>query len=133
MSTCVFCEIIAGRAPATIVREWHSDIAIVPFNPVTNGHVIVIPRVHVPDATTSANVSGQTMRQAARLARGMGPCDIITSVGAEATQTVLHLHVHVIPRQAGDGLSGGRSRPPVEDLAVARGTVEAPTTTKDGS
>lgn len=101
---CPFCEIVAGRAPATIVGEWYSDIAITPLNPVTDGHVIVIPRVHVPDATTSANVSGQTMRQAARLARKIGPCNIITSVGAEATQTVMHLHMHIVPRVEGDGL-----------------------------
>lgn len=118
---CVFCEIVAGRAPAAIVGKWHSDIAITPLNPVTDGHVIVIPRVHVPDATTSANVSGQTMRQAVRLARGMGPCNIIASIGAEATQTVMHLHVHIVPRRAGDGLhlpwtgqgtAGGHHRSP---------------------
>lgn len=100
---CPFCEIVAGRAPATIVREWRSGMAIVPLNPVTIGHVLVIPRRHVEDFTVDPDLSAHVAGLAAELA--IPPCNIITSVGVEATQTVRHLHLHVVPRMAGDGLA----------------------------
>lgn len=102
MSACVFCDIEAGDLPATIVREWPRALAIVPLNPVTEGHVLVIPRQHVRDATSDPHVTAVTMGCAAELATA--PCNIITSAGVEATQSVFHLHVHVVPRRPGDGL-----------------------------
>lgn len=101
---CVFCEIVAGRSPATVVAEWADAIAITPLNPVTDGHVLVIPRKHVADATEKPMLTGAVASLAALHAAGVGPCNIITSVGAEATQSVFHLHVHVVPRRKGDGL-----------------------------
>lgn len=50
---CPFCEIAAGRAPATIVHEWSDTIAIVPLNPVVDGHTLVIPKQHVRDFASS--------------------------------------------------------------------------------
>lgn len=102
---CVFCAIVAGEAPATVVRSWRDAIAIVPLNPVTEGHTLVIPATHVKDATEDPRVSALTMQAAAEYAAGVGPCNVITSVGREATQTVLHLHLHVVPRRDGDGLA----------------------------
>lgn len=102
---CVFCDIIAGQAPATIVRTWQDAIAIVPLNPVTEGHTLVIPAAHVRDVAENPEVSALTMGAAAELAAEAGPCNVITSRGAEATQTVPHLHLHVVPRRAGDGLA----------------------------
>ena len=102
---CVFCEIIAARAPARVVREWPEVIAIRPRHPVTSGHVLVIPRVHVADVGTDPAVSACTMAAAAQLAGELVAANVITSRGAAATQTVRHLHLHVVPRQHGDGLS----------------------------
>ena len=103
---CPFCEIVAGRAPATIVREWPEAIALVPLNPVVNGHLLVIPREHVPDFTTAHYVSAITMHRAAELAEEIGgPMNVITSRGREATQSVFHLHLHLVPRAANDGLA----------------------------
>lgn len=99
---CPFCAIVYHEAPATIVREWFDAIAIVPLDPVTPGHVLVIPREHVKDALTDPDVLARTMRHAAELAESS--CNIITSVGREATQSVFHLHVHIVPRRADDGL-----------------------------
>lgn len=104
-SPCVFCDIVAGQAPTEVVAEWADAIAIVPLNPVTEGHVLVIPRKHVADATEKPLLTGQVSSLAALHAASVGPCNIITSVGAEATQTVFHLHVHVVPRRKGDGLT----------------------------
>lgn len=101
---CVFCEIVAGREPCRLVKAWKDAIAIVPLNPVVDGHVIVIPMTHVKDATQSPQLTGKMMKHAAELARERGQCNIITSVGKDATQSVFHLHIHVVPRMTGDGL-----------------------------
>ena len=113
MSTCPFCEIVARRAPATIVQWWEGAMAIIPLNPVVPGHLIVIPNRHVPDALTDPALTGHVMECAVKVATA--PCNLITSVGQEATQSVFHLHIHVVPRAADDGLalpwySGRRSR-----------------------
>ena len=102
---CPFCEIIARRAPATIVQEWDDAIAIIPLNPITAGHTLVIPRDHVRDFTTDPDVSALTMYRAAELAQGPQPMNLITSKGREATQSVWHLHLHLVPRAANDGLA----------------------------
>ena len=92
--------------PATIVRIWPDAIAIVPLNPVVDGHLLVIPRQHVPDFTTEHYVSAITMPRAAELAEEIGgPMNLITSRGREATQSVFHLHLHLIPRREDDGLA----------------------------
>ena len=104
-AACVFCAILAGEAPATVVRSWSYAVAIAPLNPVTEGHTLVIPATHVRDVAEDPEVSALTMQAAAELSADVGPCNIITSKGAEATQTVPHLHLHVVPRRAGDGLA----------------------------
>jgi histidine triad (HIT) family protein len=105
LSRCPFCAIVHDGAPATIVREWADAIALVPLGPVTEGHLLVIPKAHVSDFTEDPDVSAATMRAAAELAASTGPCNIITSKGREATQSVFHLHLHLVPRAAGDGLA----------------------------
>ncbi|GAA2262559.1 hypothetical protein GCM10010415_27090 [Streptomyces atrovirens] len=101
---CPFCAIVAGRASATIVRRWPDALAIVPLSAVTAGHMLVIPKEHVADVGVDPAVSAATMRRAAELAGDMGACNIITSRGGLATQTVFHLHLHVLPRRRRDGL-----------------------------
>lgn len=134
---CPFCEIVAGRAPATFVYTWPDALAFVPLNPVTEGHTLVIPRVHVANFATDPEVSAATMRRAAEAASAIrpdGPMNLITSWGAAATQSVFHLHLHLIPRAENDGLalpwySGKRRtgmqinvRPkPTDEGAYARG------------
>ncbi len=103
--SCVFCAIVAGRAPATVVRDWPGAIAIRPLSPVVPGHVLVVPRAHVADAGTDPEVSALAMACAAELAADLPAANIITSKGAAATQTVFHLHLHVVPRERGDGLT----------------------------
>lgn len=103
--SCVFCDILAGEAPATIVRSWPYAVAFKPLNPVTEGHTLVVPATHVRDALENPDVSAATMAAASEYAAEVGPCNIITSAGHEATQTVFHLHIHVVPRREGDGLA----------------------------
>lgn len=97
---CIFCQIAQGDGP--FVAEWDDAVALVPLDPVTPGHVIVIPRTHEMDALGDPDVTAATMRRAAEIAPW--PCNIITSAGEVATQSVLHLHIHVVPRRTDDGL-----------------------------
>ncbi|WP_440072291.1 HIT domain-containing protein [Streptosporangium sp. OZ121] len=102
---CTFCEIATGRAPARIVADWDDAIAFTPRSGgATAGHVVVIPRTHVADVGVDPAVTGAVMTRAAELAAGMDDVNVITSKGAAATQTVFHLHVHVVPRRQGDEL-----------------------------
>lgn len=118
---CVFCRIVAEVEPATFVRRWTDAVAIRPLDPVTDGHVLVIPRQHVVDATDKPYVAAETMQRAASFATP--PCNIITSAGPEASQTVRHLHIHVIPRRSGDGLAlpWTKPAPAVTNLVVITG------------
>jgi histidine triad (HIT) family protein len=100
---CVFCEIVAGRETSIRVVEWSDAIALVPLEPVTDGHLLVIPKTHVQDAAENPEVTGSMFARAAEIA--VRPYNLITSAGPEATQTVLHLHVHIVPRRGADGLA----------------------------
>jgi histidine triad (HIT) family protein len=118
---CPFCEIIAGRAPANIVHEWPEAIALIPLNPVVRGHILVIPRTHVHDFAHDPTVSAATMRCAAELITGPSSYNLITSKGKPATQSVFHLHLHLIPRADNDRLAlpwhSGRTRKKKEQHA----------------
>jgi histidine triad (HIT) family protein len=100
---CVFCQIVSGRAPAKIVQKWDEVIAIVPLLPVVEGHILVIPKRHVQDFRDVPHVSGKVMEAAASIAPY--PSNLITSAGQEATQSVYHLHLHIVPRAYNDGLA----------------------------
>jgi histidine triad (HIT) family protein len=108
---CIFCKILAGELPATIVGEDERTVALMDINPATRGHVLVIPRTHSqdlmsidPDDLCAVTVASQ--RQAARakeLLRADG-VNLVNSAGSVAWQTVFHFHMHVIPRYADDPL-----------------------------
>lgn len=104
---CVFCAIARGQAPARVLGEGADFLIITPLNPVVPGHALVIPRDHVSDFMDVPYKSGRLMSAAATFAKesNYGPCNLITSAGAEATQTVFHLHLHIFPRKADDGLT----------------------------
>jgi diadenosine tetraphosphate (Ap4A) HIT family hydrolase len=104
---CPFCRIIRDGAPAQIVREWADALAIVPRGGgCTRGHLLILPRGHVADFTTDPVVSATVQLRAAQLAQELGgQWNYLTSCGPDATQTVFHLHGHLVPRTAGDGLA----------------------------
>nr|AEC12496.1 pNPL1.3c [Nocardiopsis sp. 25L-1-1c] len=112
---CPFCAIAAGADPlAKVVSETDETVAFVPRDPatsryggVTDGHLLVVPKVHVPDMLSVPEVTGTVMREAATLARANGIRNVngILNVGALATATVRdHMHAHLVPRREGDGL-----------------------------
>jgi histidine triad (HIT) family protein len=104
-SDCVFCDIIARTAPAVIVYTWPEAIAFTPLNPVTVGHVLVVPRRHVSFPHEDSELYKAVQGRAAVFAGLMEThYNLITNVGKEATQSIEHLHVHILPRFHGDGL-----------------------------
>jgi histidine triad (HIT) family protein len=119
---CPFCRIIAGAAPARIVWSGPAALAFLPLNPAARGHTLVVPRRHVldlfslDDATASAlTLAVLHLARAVRAAVAPDGMNIINSAGAAASQTVPHLHVHVVPRWSGDHF--GRFWPVVEPLS----------------
>ena len=114
---CDFCEIVAREEPAREVLRADKVVALLPLEPATLGHILVIPREHIPDIwslddETAHALTDATMRiaRAVRAAISMDGLNIIQSNGEAATQSVFHLHIHVVPRQADDGM--GRIWPP---------------------
>lgn len=105
MADCVFCDIVNGTAPAYFVQEWRDAVAFAPHHPVTPGHILIVPKAHVDAATEDPLVSAVAFARASEYGRNRGrSCNLITSVGAAASQSVYHLHVHYVPRREGDGL-----------------------------
>ena len=106
LDECVFCQIAQTDAHGQV--EWHGQdsVVITPLHPVVPGHRLVIPRVHVRDAAEHPGVLARTMRDASHYVneREVGPHNLIASAGEEATQTVFHLHAHIVPRQEHDEL-----------------------------
>lgn len=108
---CIFCAIATGRAEASIVYEDDTVVAFVDLNPVTQGHLLVVPRTHAVgledlDPDTSAHVWSVGHHLARALRRSTLRCEginVLLCDGAVAFQTVFHFHLHVIPRYAGDG------------------------------
>jgi histidine triad (HIT) family protein len=100
---CPFCSY---TGPSPILREYEGVYIIEPLNPVCEGHVLVIPIHHVSDFAQDAMLTCKVAAAASSYAKelGLGDCNLITSKGAAATQTVGHLHVHLVPRREGDGL-----------------------------
>lgn len=102
---CVFCEIVHGRAPATIVADTDNTLMIVPLGPVNDSHILAIPKTHVRDAAEWPELTATVMADVARYAAEKGtPFNLITSAGREATQSIFHLHVHYLSRAADDQL-----------------------------
>jgi histidine triad (HIT) family protein len=111
MSDCIFCKIVAGELPATIVDEDERTVSFMDINPATRGHALVVPRVHATDLLGIAEEDllasiGAARRLALRMRERL-PADgvnVINSCGGAAWQTVFHFHLHVIPRYEGDPL-----------------------------
>lgn len=110
-SACVFCDIIAGRAPADIVYQDDLTIAVIDPRQHNPGHVLVIPRTHVNDIKAlDERTAGAVMRTMVRIARAVDRAfanegmTVWHSIGPAAFQEVPHMHVHVHPRRVGDGL-----------------------------
>jgi histidine triad (HIT) family protein len=108
---CLFCRIVAGEIPATIVAEDERTVSFMDINPATRGHALVIPREHATDLlgadpgdVQAVALAAQRLAQRAREKLGAEGVNLLNSNGPAAWQTVFHYHVHVIPRYADDPL-----------------------------
>ena len=109
---CVFCKIVAGEIPSFKLFEDEATLAFMDINPANEGHALVIPKEHAPDLyavsdETLARTSATAKRVAAALARTLNPdgLNLVQCNGAAAAQSVMHFHVHVLPRVTDDGLA----------------------------
>lgn len=135
MAHCVFCEILAGRLPSSLV--WQDDVcaAFMDIQPVNPGHLLVVPNRHaVCLADLEPEEGAHVFRVAQRIADAVRHSDVrceglnlFLADGEAAGQDVFHVHLHVIPRYRGDGF-GFRfgptygTRPPREELdRIAQG------------
>jgi histidine triad (HIT) family protein len=108
---CIFCRILTGDLPATVVDEDQRTIAFMDIAPATRGHALVIPRVHTPDLLSvdtedlqAVAVAARRLAARARERLRADGINLLNSCGAAAWQTVFHFHVHVIPRYSDDPL-----------------------------
>lgn len=108
---CVFCDILAGRAPVSWVYQDDAVVAFMDIQPVNPGHVLVIPRQHAPAlADLPVEAGAQLFRVGQRVAQSLRhsgvSCEGVNfflADGEAAGQEVFHVHLHVFPRYAGDG------------------------------
>ena len=108
---CIFCQIIAGEVAADMVLEDGDTVAFLDSRPVFKGHVLVVPVDHTPDiaALPEEDVGplfSLARRIAAAVETGLGSQGAFLCVNNKVSQSVAHLHVHVVPRTKGDGLRG---------------------------
>jgi histidine triad (HIT) family protein len=111
VSECVFCRIVAGEMPAHFVFAGPGAVAFLDTRPVFKGHVLVLPRCHYqtlaglpPDAVSMLFTCVQ--RVSAALPAALGAQGTFVALNNTVSQSVPHVHVHVVPRTKGDGLRG---------------------------
>jgi histidine triad (HIT) family protein len=108
---CIFCDIVAGVIPAYRVLEDDASIAFLDHRPILPGHVLVVPRIHYetlgdlpPAEVGPLFVNVQHLARAVE--RGLNADGSFVAVNIRISQSVPHLHVHVVPRSRNDGLFG---------------------------
>ena len=142
MGDCIFCRIVAGDAPASVVHRDERCVAFMDIRPVNPGHLLVVPTRHAAhlvdtDAETVAHLTRVAHRLAAAIRASGLRCEGVNlhlADGAAAGQDVFHVHLHVIPRWKGDGFGlrfapgyGVRPRAELDAAADAvRATLSPP-------
>ncbi len=108
---CVFCSIVSGDLPADVVLDEPHLLGFLDRRPVFKGHVLLVPRRHVDTllelpTDLHATLLGATQRLARAAVEGLGAQGTFVAMNNVVSQSVPHLHVHVVPRTKGDGLRG---------------------------
>lgn len=107
---CIFCQILSGDSPASFTYEDDNVVAFLDVQPITHGHMLVVPRAHavlmseVEDSTAMRTFRvARKLSSVARTALGASGVNLFVADGETAFQDVPHFHVHVIPRYPKDG------------------------------
>jgi histidine triad (HIT) family protein len=108
---CVFCSIIAGEIPADLVLDEPDFLAFLDVRPVFKGHMLLVPREHVDTlldlpAALRDGFLAAAQRLAGAVVEGLGAQGSFVAMNNVVSQSVPHLHIHVVPRTKGDGLRG---------------------------
>jgi histidine triad (HIT) family protein len=111
VADCVFCKVVAGESPGFVVASEPDFLAFLDARPVFKGHVLVVPRVHL---VTLSDLPGTSVgpyftfvqRLAAAVESALGAGGTFVAINNKVSQSVPHLHTHVVPRTKGDGLRG---------------------------
>jgi histidine triad (HIT) family protein len=109
--SCVFCQIVSGEKDASVVLDEAGCLAFLDHRPLFPGHVLLVPREHYETlAELPADLTEPLFVQARRLALAVeaatGAEGTFVAMNNKVSQSVPHLHVHVVPRRKGDGLRG---------------------------
>ena len=129
MATCVFCRIVAGAEPAHVAFEDDVAVGFLDIRPLFPGHVLLVPREHVATLADLPEERVGPLFERARLLsaampEAMGSQGSFVAMNNTVSQSVPHLHVHVVPRTKGDGLRGFFwPRTTYDDEAHAAGTA----------
>jgi histidine triad (HIT) family protein len=126
---CIFCEILSGNSPASFTYEDDTVVAFMDVQPITHGHMLVVPRQH---AVLMSDVDETAAMRSFRAARRLGSIvrgtlgatgvNLFVADGESAFQDVPHFHVHVIPRYPNDGF--GLTFPERYDQPPSRAELE---------
>ena len=108
---CLFCRVVAGTTAASTVLDEPDVVGFLDTRPVFKGHVLLVPRTHVDDLLDLPDALKQplldaTQRVAGAVVSGLGAQGTFVAMNNVVSQSVPHLHVHVVPRTKGDGLRG---------------------------
>ena len=110
---CIFCRIANGEIPSATLFEDEQVRVILDLGPAAKGHALVLPKEHFKDSTEAPEALlghmmavGASIGEAEMKAFGADGFNLIQNTGEAAGQSVFHLHLHVIPRKAGDGAVG---------------------------
>ena len=134
MSDCVFCRIVARQIPATVVHEDEHTLAFMDLGQVNPGHVLVTVKAHADNLYALDEAQARAvLPAAARVARAIRDAfkpaglSVYQANGKAAGQTVFHYHVHLVPRQDGDGmaLTWPVKNPPREQLEEYAARIRA--------
>jgi histidine triad (HIT) family protein len=106
---CVFCEVVRGEREAAVVYEDAETVAFLDHKPLLHGHCLLVPRRHVETlgelpAELAARLFANVQRLAGAVERGLEAAGAFVAINVKISQSVPHLHVHVVPRWKGDGL-----------------------------
>lgn len=111
MTDCLFCGVVASTTPASVVTDEPDGVAFLDIRPVFPGHTLVVPRPHIETlgelpAGALPGYFALVQRVAVAVEKGLGADGTFVAMNNRISQSVPHLHCHVIPRRRGDGLRG---------------------------
>jgi histidine triad (HIT) family protein len=132
VSDCIFCQIVAGTAACQEIYRDEATLAFMDINPANDGHCLVIPKKHFEKVFDMPPAAfGTVASTAAKVARAVnevlrpGGISLVQANGKLAGQSVLHVHVHVLPRRAGDDLPINWDRDRIDDQQFNRDRIGA--------